>query len=75
MSAISGSCCRRRAGTRVCSGATRKAAFAARLAALLTAPDERRRLGALNRERAAEFSLEAMVARYERLLRDLIAAG
>jgi glycosyltransferase involved in cell wall biosynthesis len=50
-------------------------AFAARLAALLTAPDERRRLGALNRERAAEFSLQAMVARYERLLRDLIAAG
>ena len=50
-------------------------AFAARLAGLLRAPDERRKLGALNRERAAEFSLEAMVARYERLLRDLIAAG
>jgi hypothetical protein len=32
-------------------------------------------LGALNRERAAEFSLEAMVARYDRLLHDLIAAG
>jgi glycosyltransferase involved in cell wall biosynthesis len=50
-------------------------AFAARLADLLRAPDERRKLGALNRARAAEFSLEAMVGRYERLLRDLIAAG
>jgi glycosyltransferase involved in cell wall biosynthesis len=50
-------------------------AFAARLADLLGAPDERRRLGALNREKTAEFSLEAMVGRYERLLRDLIAAG
>jgi L-malate glycosyltransferase len=50
-------------------------AFAARLAALLAAPDERRELGALNRARAAEFPLCAMVARYERLLRDLIAAG
>jgi glycosyltransferase involved in cell wall biosynthesis len=50
-------------------------AFAARLADLLRAPDERRKLGALNRERAAEFGLEAMVARYERLLRELIAAG
>jgi glycosyltransferase involved in cell wall biosynthesis len=50
-------------------------AFAARLADLLGAPDERRKLGALNREKAAEFSREAMVGRYERLLRDLIAAG
>jgi glycosyltransferase involved in cell wall biosynthesis len=49
--------------------------FAARLADLLGAPDECRRLGALNREKAAEFSREAMVGRYERLLRDLIAAG
>ena len=37
-------------------GRGQEPAFAARLAALLTAPDERRRLGALNRERAAEFS-------------------
>jgi glycosyltransferase involved in cell wall biosynthesis len=51
-----------------------EAAFAARLADLLSAPDERRKLGALNREKAAEFSREAMVGRYERLLRDLIAA-
>jgi glycosyltransferase involved in cell wall biosynthesis len=56
-------------------GRNEEAAFAARLAALLAAPDECRRSGALNRERAAEFSLEAMVARYDRLLRDLIAAG
>jgi glycosyltransferase involved in cell wall biosynthesis len=55
-------------------GRDQELAFAARLAALLTAPDERRRLGALNRARAAEFSLEAMVSRYERLLRELIAA-
>jgi glycosyltransferase involved in cell wall biosynthesis len=52
-----------------------EATFAARLADLLRAPDERRRLGALNREKAAEFSREAMVRRYERLLRELIAAG
>ena len=42
-------------------GRGQEPAFAARLAALLRAPDERRRLGALNREKAAEFSLEAMV--------------
>ena len=56
-------------------GRDAEAAFAARLTALLESPDECRRLGALNRERAAEFSLEAMVARYDRLLRGLIAAG
>ena len=56
-------------------GRDEESAFAARLAALLVAPEEARRLGALNRERAAEFSLEAMVARYDRLLHDLIAAG
>jgi glycosyltransferase involved in cell wall biosynthesis len=49
-------------------------AYAARLAALLAAPEECRRLGALNREKAAEFTLELMVARYERLWRRLIAA-
>jgi L-malate glycosyltransferase len=49
-------------------------AFAARLAALLASRDECRRLGALNRERAAEFSAEAMVARYDRLLRELTSA-
>jgi glycosyltransferase involved in cell wall biosynthesis len=46
-------------------------AFAYRLATLLAAPDERRRLGDLNRAKAAEFSLEAMVASYERLFREL----
>jgi glycosyltransferase involved in cell wall biosynthesis len=46
-------------------------AFAERLAALLASSDERRRLGALNRAQAAEFSLEAMVASYERLFREL----
>jgi L-malate glycosyltransferase len=56
-------------------GRDQEPAFAARLAALLTAPVECARLGTLNRARAAEFSLEAMVARYERLLRELIAAG
>ena len=55
-------------------GRNQESAFAARLAALLASPDERRRLGVLNRERAAEFSLEAMVARHDRLLRELIAA-
>jgi L-malate glycosyltransferase len=55
-------------------GRDQEPAFAARLAALLTAPDECGRLGTLNRARAAAFSLEAMVARYERLLRELIAA-
>jgi L-malate glycosyltransferase len=56
-------------------GRAAEAAFAARLATLLAAPDECRRLGALNRERATEFSAEAMVARYGRLWRELIAAG
>jgi hypothetical protein len=32
-------------------------------------------LGALNRDRAAEFGVEAMVAGYDRVLRELIAAG
>ena len=50
-------------------------AFAERLAALLASPDERRRLGALNRAQAAEFSLEAMVASYDRLLRELAGKG
>jgi glycosyltransferase involved in cell wall biosynthesis len=52
-----------------------EAAFAARLAAVLASPDECRRLGALNRERAAAFEFEAMVGRYDRLFRDLVAAG
>jgi L-malate glycosyltransferase len=55
-------------------GRDQEPAFTAHLAALLTAPDECRRLGALNRAKAAEFTLQAMVARHERLLRDLIAA-
>jgi L-malate glycosyltransferase len=46
-------------------------AFADRLAALLASPDERRRLGALNRAKAAEFGLEAMVVSYDRLFREL----
>jgi glycosyltransferase involved in cell wall biosynthesis len=46
-------------------------AFAERLAALLASPDERRHLGALNRAKATEFSLEAMIASYDRLLREL----
>jgi L-malate glycosyltransferase len=49
----------------------RENAFADRLAALLAAPHERRRLGVLNRAQAAEFSLEAMVASYDRLFREL----
>ena len=52
-----------------------EAAFAGRLAALLGSPDERRRLGALNRAKAAEFRLDAMIARYERLLRRLAEPG
>ena len=56
-------------------GRAAEPAFAARLAALLGSPDQCRRLGALNRARAADFSIEAMVARYDRLLRELIAAG
>jgi glycosyltransferase involved in cell wall biosynthesis len=56
-------------------GRDEEPAFAARLAALLASPDERRRLGALNRDQAAGFGLEAMVAGYERLLRQLIASG
>jgi glycosyltransferase involved in cell wall biosynthesis len=50
-------------------------AFAKRLAALLAAPDERRRLGATNRAQAAEFSLEAMVTSYDRLFRELAGKG
>jgi L-malate glycosyltransferase len=46
-------------------------AFAERLAALLASPDERRHLGALNSAKATEFSLEAMVASYDRLFREL----
>jgi L-malate glycosyltransferase len=46
-------------------------AFADRLAALLAAPDERRRLGDLNRAQAAKFSLETMIASYDRLFREL----
>jgi L-malate glycosyltransferase len=49
--------------------------FAGRLAALLAAPEERRWLGALNRARAAEFRLETMVDRYDRLFRRLAAPG
>jgi L-malate glycosyltransferase len=56
-------------------GRDEERAFAARLAALLASPDECRRLGALNRERATDFSAEAMVARYDQLLRALIAPG
>jgi glycosyltransferase involved in cell wall biosynthesis len=56
-------------------GRDQEPAFAARLTGLLTAPDECRRLGAANRDRAAEFSLQAMVASYERLLRILAAGG
>jgi glycosyltransferase involved in cell wall biosynthesis len=48
-----------------------ESAFAERLAALLAAPDERRRLGALNRAHATEFSLAAMVASYDRLFREV----
>jgi glycosyltransferase involved in cell wall biosynthesis len=54
-------------------GRDAEAPFAARLATLLESPDECRRLGALNRERATDFSAEAMVARYDQLLRALIA--
>jgi glycosyltransferase involved in cell wall biosynthesis len=50
-----------------------EAAFARRLAGLLAAPDECRRLGALNRERATQFSAAAMVARYDELLHALSA--
>jgi glycosyltransferase involved in cell wall biosynthesis len=46
-------------------------AFTDRLAALLASPDERRRLGALNRVKVAEFGLEAMVVSYDRLFREL----
>jgi L-malate glycosyltransferase len=56
-------------------GRAAEPAFAERLATLLASPDECRRLGMLNRDRAAEFSVEPMVARYDQLLRELIAAG
>ena len=50
-----------------------EAAFAARLATVLASPDECRRLGALNRERAAAFKAEEMIGRYDRLFRELAA--
>jgi glycosyltransferase involved in cell wall biosynthesis len=50
-------------------------AFADRLAALLASPGERRRLGALNRAKAAEFRVEAMVVSYDRLFRELAGRG
>jgi glycosyltransferase involved in cell wall biosynthesis len=52
-----------------------EAGFARTLAALLAAPDECRRLGALNRAKAAEFRLDAMIGRYDRLLRRLAEPG
>jgi glycosyltransferase involved in cell wall biosynthesis len=52
-----------------------EAAFAGRLAALLASPDECRRLGALNRGKVADFRREAMVDRYDRLIRRLVAPG
>jgi len=52
-----------------------EAAFAGRLAALLASPDERRRLGALNRAKTADFALEAMIDRYDRLFRRLAGPG
>jgi glycosyltransferase involved in cell wall biosynthesis len=52
-----------------------EAAFAGRLATLLASADERRRLGELNRARAADFRLEAMVERYDRLFRRVAAYG
>ena len=48
-----------------------EAAFAGRLAALLASRDERRRLGALNRAKIADYQLETMIARYDRLFRRL----
>ena len=56
-------------------GRDQETAFARRLAALLGSAAERRRLGALNRARSADFNLEAMIARYDRLFRGLIASG
>ena len=56
-------------------GRDQETAFAGRLAALLGSAAERRRLGALNRARSADFNVEAMIARYDRLLRGLIASG
>jgi glycosyltransferase involved in cell wall biosynthesis len=50
-----------------------EAGFAERLEALLAAPDECRRLGALNRAKAADFASDIMIDRYERLLRALSA--
>jgi L-malate glycosyltransferase len=52
-----------------------EAAFAGRLAALLASPEECRRLGALNRGKVADFRLETMVDRYDRLIRRLVAPG
>jgi L-malate glycosyltransferase len=49
-----------------------EAAFAGRLAALLASPDECRRLVSLNRGKVADFRLETMVDRYDRLFRRLV---
>ena len=56
-------------------GQEQESAYTERLGALLTSPAECRRLGALNRAKAAEFSLEAMVTGYDRLLRELAGGG
>jgi glycosyltransferase involved in cell wall biosynthesis len=49
--------------------------FARCLATLLASPAERRRLGELNRARAADFALDTMVARYDQLFRASIEEG
>ena len=54
-------------------GHDQEAAFARQLEALLGSPAECRRLGELNRARAADFGVETMVASYARLLRTMIA--
>jgi glycosyltransferase involved in cell wall biosynthesis len=54
-------------------GRADEAGFAERLAALLASPAERRRLGALNRARAADFGAADMIAGYDRLFRALSA--
>jgi glycosyltransferase involved in cell wall biosynthesis len=54
-------------------GRDQEAAFARQLEALLGSPAECRRLGELNRARAADFDVETMVASYARLLRTMIA--
>jgi glycosyltransferase involved in cell wall biosynthesis len=52
-----------------------EAGFATRLGALLASPEECRRLGAQNRGKVADFGLAAMVERYDRLIRRLVAPG